>query len=513
MQASKDPSATGRLPLMPGPQIALTATPLFGNDAAEDEDEDIFLAYVVERPEVTAFLDASQKICIVRAFKGEGKSALLRLVQSRLGRAADAPLILAVTGKQLSPTLTATDTDAWVRDWKRSMLHHIARELGARVGTAWSDDAISLVEEAEQAGFKSRNFISAIFDRLKTSALPLKRDRLPVGNSEKLVQRWAGRTDGIWLFVDDVDENFKNDPRHKLKVASFFIAVRELVNAIPQIRVRAAVRPNTWTTLALEFEALSKVEQYNVDLRWTERELSDVLGARVRGYLIRTNQWETLTKSNAGRQPSADDLIALVFQSPVEWGGKQRAVRVPLVTLSRRRPRWLIELAREAAKAAHDARRHKVHLEDITGCLEAFGNKRIADTVAEFSAQCAQINELIAAFSRQAEEYATAELISTIEKRVLQATTPTIVGIMGAPRPVEVAAFLFQIGFLSARRNLGGDEYEHMTYVEKPDLLRARTNLDDGLRWEIHPVFRQALQMRDAFGRSLRVVPADRRGR
>jgi hypothetical protein len=31
--------------------------------------------------------------------------------------------------------------------------------------------------------------------------------------------------------------------------------------------------------------------------------------------------------------------------------------------------------------------------------------------------------------------------------------------------------------------------------------LKARTNLDTGLIWEIHPVFRQALEMRDAEGR------------
>ncbi|MCG3173783.1 MAG: hypothetical protein GMKNLPBB_01985 [Myxococcota bacterium] len=192
---------------------------------------------------------------------------------------------------------------------------------------------------------------------------PIARERPPIPNAEKIVQRWAARTDGIWLFVDDVDENFKNDPIHKLKVASFFIATREIVNAIPQLRVRAAVRPNTWTTLVLEYEALSKVEQYNVDLRWTESELRDVLGARVRGYLVHTKQWADMAK---GKEPSADEYVALVFQSPVKWGQKTRPVHVPLVTFSRRRPRWLIELAREAAKAAYTARRNTVLLEDIT---------------------------------------------------------------------------------------------------------------------------------------------------
>src|SRR5882757_5950377 len=138
-------------------RIDLTDTNLFGNDAAEDEDEDVFLGYVLNRPELDAFLDPSRRICVARAFKGEGKSALLRLVHNRLTQPEDAPLVISVTGKQLSPVQTGDDTDTWVRDWKRAILQLIARELGSRIGTAWSDDAISLVEEAEQAGFRSRS--------------------------------------------------------------------------------------------------------------------------------------------------------------------------------------------------------------------------------------------------------------------------------------------------------------------------------------------------------------------
>jgi hypothetical protein len=331
-----------------------------------------------------------------------------------------------------------------------------------------------------------------------------------LASPEQLVQRWAGRGDAVWLFVDDVDENFKNEAKNRLKVASFFLAAREIVNAIPQIRIRAAIRPTTWTTLALEYEALSKVDQYNIDLRWTEAELRDLLGARVRGYLALKGELAAMET----RHPlAAEDLISLVFQSPVEWGQNTRPVHVPLVTLSRRRPRWLVELAREAAKAASSAHHTLVTLTDITGCLEAFGKKRIADTVVEFLPQCPQLEELIAAFSRQAEEYSTADLVSTINRRVLQSVTPSIVGVIGAPRAVDVAAFLFQIGFLSARRNLDGGDYEHLTYVDRPDLLRTRTNIDDGVRWEVHPVFRQALQMRDASGRSVRRPQSDKRGR
>jgi hypothetical protein len=432
------------------------------------------------------------------------------LVQSRLGQSAEAPLLVSVSAKQISPTLSSIDTDAWAREWKRALLQVVARELGSRIGMAWSDDAITLVEEAEQSGFRSRSVVSSIFDRLKSKEVPLERTRLTATNHEKLVERWAARTDGIWVFVDDADENFRNAPDVKAKVASFFLAAREIVNSIPQLRLRLAIRPNTWTTLAYEFEGLSKVAQYNADLRWTEPELRNMLAARIRGYLVRTDQRPAFAAQGA---TSPEDLIALVFESPVTWGKTSRPVHVPLVTLSRRRPRWLVELVRAAADAAHKIHHPKVLFPDVTGRLEAFGKQRIADTVAEFSPQCPQVEELIAGFSRQAEEYATDELMETISKRILPSVSPRIVGVAGDPRAIDVAAFLFQIGFLSARRRLDADQYEHLTYSDQPDLLRARNNRDDGVRWEIHPVFRQALQLRDEYGVPIRSQPGDSRGR
>lgn len=318
-------------------KINLTAQDLFGNDAAEDEVEDVFQSYAVERPEVGAFLDEQRRICIARAYKGEGKSALLRLVRTRLEISEESPLLVRANGKQISPSLTGEDTDAWVREWKKSLLNCVARELGSQIGMAWSDDAISLVEAAEQNGYRSKSIISAIFDRLRTPAVPVQRERGSLVDPERIVQRWAKRGDSIWVFVDDVDENFKNAPTYKAKVAAFFIAAREIVNTIPQIRMRLAVRPNTWTTLSLEYESLSKVEQYTHELRWTEADIRDLISGRIRGYLQRTAQME-MAQRDIGHSPDSLDLISLVFDSPVTWGGRSRPTHVPLATLSRRRP-------------------------------------------------------------------------------------------------------------------------------------------------------------------------------
>jgi hypothetical protein len=117
--------------------------------------------------------------------------------------------------------------------------------------------------------------------------------------------------------------------------------------------------------------------------------------------------------------------------------------------------------------------------------------------VAEFRSQCPEIEDLLTAFVGQPEWFSTANLISTINNRILQSVQPKIAGITGKASAQEVASFLFQIGFLTARKDLPSGDYEHLAFADNPRLLSARTNLDQGYSWEVHPVFRQALKLKN----------------
>src|SRR5882724_5540256 len=137
--------------------VDLSDQTLFGNDAAEDESDDIFLNYVVYRPEVGEFVALENKLLIARAYKGEGKSALLRLTRAWIERDRPDDLIASVGGSDITPDLTGVDFAAWVRAWKDGLARAIAIEVGRSIGFAWSDNAISLVEEAERAGVRQRS--------------------------------------------------------------------------------------------------------------------------------------------------------------------------------------------------------------------------------------------------------------------------------------------------------------------------------------------------------------------
>jgi hypothetical protein len=442
-------------------------------------------------------------MAIARAYKGVGKSTLLRLVQKSLTKTADAVLISA-TASRVAPVLSGADYTQWIREWKKGLVGHVATEVGRKIGFAWSDDEMSLVEQAEREGAKSRGLLSAILDRFPLGKIQLgaveisafKHERLGTSNPEAVVRRWAEGKPPIWLLIDDIDKNFSNTPDQINKVGSFFDAIRELRVNIPEVRVRAVVRPNVWTVVKMSLESMSHMEQYMVDLHWSEEAIRRLLAERIRAYLRRTGQAGALKGIGNDRE-----VIALLFHDPIEWGRNRRPPHAVLYTLSKRRPRWMVELCKVAAKAASERNKARIGLDDILRDFGEFGRRRIEDTIAEFTSYCAEVGELIDAFYRQSEEFSTDELLKVIENNILSHLNPIIKGLHGRARARDVAAFLFQIGFFFARRDRPDGSYEHITFSEKPSLFLSRTALDQGLRWEIHPIFRQALEMRDASGR------------
>ena len=153
-------------------------------------------------------------------------------------------------------------------------------------------------------------------------------------------------------------------------------------------------------------------------------------------------------------------------------------------------------MCKAAGTTAARQQSKKINLDHIKHQLDVFGRKRIEDTEAEFKSQCPQISEVLSAFSRQIDIYSTDELLRTINNRAM-AANPTIVGIIGKPTDLDIAHFLFEIGFIAGRRDYGENQgYDHVSYPENPTLLKSRTNRDDGLRWEINPVFRDFLNLR-----------------
>jgi len=107
--------------------------------------------------------------------------------------------------------------------------------------------------------------------------------------------------------------------------------------------------------------------------------------------------------------------------------------------------------------------------------------------------QCKQIEELVNAFRGAERLMKRDELILWIKNHITNHMVATIDG-KQTRSPVEIAHFLYQIGFILARSDEPGG-YEHYSFEMMPDFLTSRTNDDFGMSWEIHPCYREALDI------------------
>jgi hypothetical protein len=130
----------------------------------------------------------------------------------------------------------------------------------------------------------------------------------------------------------------------------------------------------------------------------------------------------------------------------------------------------------------------------------------IRSTPFRFAAKW-KVNELLNAFRGAQRLMERGELFTWIKNRVSQHLEVTIEG-KPTRSPREIARFLYRIGFIVARSENPDGEYEHYRFDQMPDFLLARTDDDFSVRWEIHPCYRQALDIqklnqshRERFGR------------
>lgn len=481
------------------PKFDFSDLRLFGSEIAEDEDEDTFFSYAMKRPEVDSFCDQAASIRLVRAYKGEGKSALLRLAQSEVRREHPGAILIEKFAPDLSPSVATDDYDEWLRSWKKSIFALAASEIGARIGFAYNDDGMTLVEIAERNGFRRRSFVSTILDRFKLPSKVAPEYQRPASteNVEALVTRWKAQEPGIWFFVDDLDRNFQNTPRNSTKIAAFLEACRHIHKSAPNFYFRTSIRPNTWATIKPHHESLSHLSQCMIDLKWSEEQVLKLLGLRVEAYLRRTGQL-TSTESSYNIPPQGDErhkgLMSMAFQTPVNWGRHQRPIHVPLYTLAQKRPRWLIELCRNAASVTAERQSEKIEWEDIDDALPSFSGRRVEDIVAEFKPQCPQVQELIDAFRHQYDHMKTDEIMKIINNNIVQHVNVQINGKRSDGR--QIASFLFEIGIICARQDFDDDSYEHIYFTDQPSLFISRTDTDSGYTWEVPPAFRKALELK-----------------
>lgn len=481
----------------------LIAPDLFGNEAGDDEDLEVLDSYFLEKPEFEQFFSAKTRLAFVRSRKGVGKSALLKQSLFRRMKSGSDELLIYLKASDLIALqdVAAKSPDELVYGWQQRICTQINLEIGSTLSVGFTDDAILLIESAELAGFRNRNLVSALVDRLKIKGLgtELERTRVTTTNPEALLARILEKQDVVvWLFVDDVDATFVNTEHERLRASTFFSACRNLVSSVKGLCIRAAVRTDVWSVLAQHDEALDKCEQYMLDLHWSTAETGRILENKIHSFFSRYYpddvRFTTLKPGIDG-----EEIRRIVFKEPFPWGPTRflESFR-PIHILSAGRPRWAAQLCKLAGRNAFDNTATHISIGHVRAVLRAYGQLRINDLYKEHRHQCPVLQEIVESFSGGPRRFTTDALLNHIADRVIRRIgVPRIDGITAEAGPMAVAHFLFRTGFIAARDETDAAGLGFVRYEERPNLLATRINLDDGLPWEIHPSYRQVLRIQN----------------
>jgi hypothetical protein len=300
----------------------------FGNEAGDDVDPEELLEYFVEQAAFGKFLETRKKLLVATARKGIGKSALLKWTAVKAQERDPDALVITVRGADLVRSrfnLSAelkTPND-YTRDWMIRLCALINRELAVRVNLALTDDKITLIETAELEGYKARNIVGCLLDRLQ-SLLEKGRGttKIAIRNEIEILKRVKDRQ--VWIIIDDLDATFQNTPAESLSLATFFSACRYLVQDVKGIYIRASVRTDVWALLRRYDEALDKMSQYVSEILWRQRDFLALLSLRIQASLKQLGIAAPVPLL-ARQEDIEERLLELAFVPKMQWGDSRQA--------------------------------------------------------------------------------------------------------------------------------------------------------------------------------------------
>lgn len=469
----------------------------FGNEAGDDADVEELVNYFVEQNAFSRFLENSRRISIATAKKGVGKSALLQWIAYTVAKRDPSAIVIKCRGADLvrskfKRSVELKTPNDYIHDWTVRICTLINREIARRINFAFSDDSISLVEAAEIDGYKSRNLVSCLFKRFEKMIGADSPSKIGISDEYELLKRNAERN--VWVVIDDLDATYQNTKEESLELATFFSACRYISQDVKGICVRATMRTDVWALLRRYDESLDKMEQYVVDILWHQDDFLRLLFLRIKAQLEKNGESVVVPLGKKGISESEEEYLDRIFVRKMQWGDKNVSTYKVLYTVSYERPRWAIQLCKLAQSAALQHQHTHIQKEDIDSIWGGYGAQRISDLVAEHKHQCPQIQELINGF-RGCERLMTRDnLLKWVKTHISNHLAPVIEGEENRSER-EIAHFLYRLGFIMARSD-SDDGYEHYSFSQMPDFLTSRTDSDFNLKWEIHPCYREALDIK-----------------
>ncbi|MEI6430091.1 MAG: hypothetical protein WCO45_17165 [Pseudanabaena sp. ELA607] len=464
---------------------------LFGRDAAEDENPSRLKEYYFKRSAYEQ-VTAESPLRILVGHKGIGKSALFTMAIAENEEQKN--LCILIRPNDIADLkIEQTDFLSRVRSWTQGLSNFIVHKILNYIGIRGKNlkDAMT---EFEDYNLKIIDFIS---DYLRPKFDSNSYDVSKQDSIKKFLE-----TKKIAIYIDDLDRGWEGKGEDIKRISALLNSVRDISRENNGIIFKISLRSDVYYLVRTSDESTDKIGTSVIWLSWTNHEIFALLIKRMETYFGRTVDESVLMKTHQSElaRQYLSDVMQLRFTGIGKW--ENAPIHRILMSLIRKRPRDLVKLCTLAAKNARKRESSLIQTIDFQSIFEEYSQERVQDTINEYRFELPEIDKLVMNMrptrketnTQQGYVYKTDALLQKIQNisknHNFKFADPKLVA-----SPKELAAFLYKINFLTARRETGDGKIIRKYFEENRYL--SSTSVDFGFDWEIHPAYRWALQPSD----------------
>ncbi|WP_130944600.1 P-loop ATPase, Sll1717 family [Klebsiella quasipneumoniae] len=467
---------------------------LFGQEAAESEEIDRLKEYYF-KGKIYSKVIVDIPLRILVGHKGIGKSALFQIGMDdernngRLTFIIKPDDIAGIGGKD-------EDFLSLITRWKLGINEIITNKIMTYFGLF--DEDKSIIHKALGAGVTLLDVLSEtinIKDKVDLSRI----------NSEikaKAIRNFLD-TNKVSIYIDDLDRGWQGRLEDIQRISALLNAVRDISSENRGVYFRVNLRSDVYFLSRTSDESTDKTEGSVIWFDWSNHEIFALLIKRVATYNghYGVSDKELLQKKQSDLMNYLTDIIEDRFTGRGKWSNAP--MHKILMALIRKRPRDLVKLLTLAARQAQDDESPIIKTKHLQAILDEYSQGRLQDTINEFVSELPDVERLILGMKPSKRQlkasenynYSTNSLLEKIKSIEQQ-------GIFKGRNnktlsTKELAAFLYKIGFITARKVLPDGTIDRK-YFEQNRYLSSKF-ADFGYDWEVHPAYRWALQPDNIF--------------
>jgi hypothetical protein len=457
---------------------------LFGHEAAEDEDpqrlqQSYFKTSVYDR------INTDLPVRVLVGHKGIGKSALLKVAIAEDMHKGK----LAILIQPNDITDLGVDTSDFlhtVRSWIEGLREIIVRKVFLTLGVS------------ERISLGMRDYRGGIIEYLSQVLPNLTWGDYDPARQDTILQ--FAQKPQLSIYVDDLDRGWQGRREDVIRISALLNAVRDLSNNNRSINFKIALRSDVYYLVRTSDESTDKIEGSVVWHTWTNHEIFVLLIKRIETYFGRSIDEEYLLRT---RQHELARFLNPIMDAYFAGSGlwEHAPMYRVLMSLIRKRPRDLVKLCSLAAHSTQNRKGDLIRTDDFRSIFEDYSQGRIQDSINEYRSELPDIEKLLMNMKPSQKERTTKEgYVYKTDALLKKLTSVLQFGQMRfsdgkIAEAKDLAAFLYKINFLTARRELS-DGSILRKYFEENRYLSSRF-VDFGFDWEIHPAYRWALQPSD----------------